>query len=124
MLFSPGPCYKLELKVLTLGTLRAVHVETLQSRLVTEPGLKADIPVCKSRLKALTAGSGGRVPTSDEECLSLATRWMDACTDGSARAVALSCHLFHERRMNFDASIRKCTELIRRFSDCSFGNGP
>jgi hypothetical protein len=40
MPFSPGPCYKPGLKVLALDALRGAHVDTLQSRLVTGPGLK------------------------------------------------------------------------------------
>jgi hypothetical protein len=53
MPFSPGPCYKPRLKVLALDALRGAHVETLQSRLVTGPGLKAAVvPVCKPGLKA------------------------------------------------------------------------
>jgi hypothetical protein len=44
MPFSPGPSYKLGLKVLALDALRGAHVDTLQSRLVTGPGLKAKGP--------------------------------------------------------------------------------
>jgi hypothetical protein len=40
MPFSPGLCYKPGLKVLALDALGAAHVDTLQSRLVTGPGLK------------------------------------------------------------------------------------
>jgi hypothetical protein len=38
--FSPGLSYKPGLKVLVLDSLEAAHVDTLQSRLVTGPGLK------------------------------------------------------------------------------------
>jgi hypothetical protein len=40
MPFSSGLCYKSGLKVLALDALGVAHVYTLQSRLVTGPGLK------------------------------------------------------------------------------------
>jgi hypothetical protein len=40
MPFSPDLCYKPGLKVLALDAIGAAHVDTLQSRLVTGPGLK------------------------------------------------------------------------------------